>query len=463
KPDPVAVERLAQRYIFMGFGAEAKAVLDIFDARTRSAKILRELASILDEDQLPENGIVQAQASCATSASLWGILALDAIPEGNVHDVKAILRTFSGLPVHLRQHLGPLVVARFLAAEDVEAAKAIRDLIDRASATDGPRFNLTEARIAATSGNISQSIDSWNLVVDADSPQSAVALVEMIDATLENGQPVREAVARSADALAVEYRGLELGGQLMRASIRAFATNGNIKTTFARISSAIRTGDMAPNEALELRAEAHLRNTSNSSDGEFLEIALKNEFSDLDQSVATTAARKAVAARLLELGFYLAAWETVAPIVDSRDEDLTLLRAKIAFADGHTASATEKLAGLQSQAADQLRAKISEQSGDFKNAARLYEKFGDADARDSAAWRSGDWNQISNLDIPGKSAAAKLALAPVLQLQSAAVGIDADTKEHMRDQSVAHGRFLLQGSRVTRNIINELLGTKTEF
>ena len=463
KPDPVAVERLAQRYIFMGFGAEAKAVLDIFDAPTQSAKILRELASILDENQLTKNGIVQAQASCATSASLWGILALDAIPEGNVHDVKAVLRTFSGLPVHLRQHLGPQVAARFLAAEDIEAAKAIRDLIDRASATDGPRFNLTEARIAATSGNISQSIDSWNLVVDADSPQSAVALVEMIDATLENGQPVREAVARSADALAVEYRGLELGRQLMRASIRAFATNGNTKTTFARISSAIRTGDMAPNEALELRAEAHLRNASNSSDGEFLEIAFENEFSDLDQSVATTAARKAVAGRLLELGFSLAAWETVAPIVDNNDEDLTLLRAKIAFTDGHTASAIEKLAGLHSQAADQLRAKISEQSGDFKNAVRLYEKFGDADARDSAAWRSADWNQISNLGIPGKSAAAKLALSPGLQPQSAAAGTDADTKETIREKSVAHGRSLLQESRVTLDVINELLGTNAEF
>ncbi|MBV1866487.1 MAG: hypothetical protein KUG69_01070 [Marinosulfonomonas sp.] len=462
-PEPVAIEQLARRYIFMGFGAEANAVLKTFGTGSKPEQILSELASILDEYQVAAPSIVRAQVSCATSASMWAILAMDKIPKGNVHDVKAILRTFSGLPVHLRQHLGPRVATRFLAAEDVEAAKAIRDLVDRAPATDGPRFNLTEARIAAKSGNVGQSIHSWNLVVDADSPHSAVALVEMIDATLENGQPVSENVARSADALAVEYRGLELGGQLMRASIRAFATNGNIKTTFERIDSAIRTGDMLTKEADSLRAEAHLRNTSISSDGEFLEIVFENKISSFDQSAATIAARIAIARRLVELGFVNTAQMTVAPIAGIRNDEHKLLLADIAFADGQLASAMDQLDGLQNVPADKLRARILEQSGDLRNAVGLYQKFDDAAARNSAAWRSADWNQISNLEIPGKSAAAKLALASVSQPQLLDVGIGAEPIDSARNEAVAQGRSILESSRGTQNILKEMLAAKSVY
>ena len=151
KPDPDAVTRAVRFQLFLGFGAEARGLIRAFPNDLPDKEIWESLAHIMDDEPNPKP-VFHGMEECDTAAALWATLAdPDARPNEELGK-SAVLRSFSALPPHLRRLLGPKLVDRFLAAEDISTATALRDAVLRAPGDAGPEVILMQAAMARAAG-----------------------------------------------------------------------------------------------------------------------------------------------------------------------------------------------------------------------------------------------------------------------------------------------------------------------
>lgn len=472
RPNAEIVANLVKRYIFLGFGAEAKSLIEAFNLDFPGTEMLLEMAQILDGIPPPNKGILQSQLSCPNEPALWAVLSFDRVPAGEILDTKSVLRTFSGLPIHLRKHLGPGLAQRFLDRDDVSTATNIRNLIDRASTTADGEFDLLQAQIAEKSGKTQQFEAHLESAIRKDGFSAASALVELIETQLRSGTPVSETDAKSADALAVEHRGTAMGHRLMRAAILGFAVSGRVETTFARIDTALHNGDIRLDEAEGLRADAHIRNASDSADMVFLRIAFTNSFSHSESMAKTQTARIATADRLIKLGLFEKAKQTIQSGPVAPGPHARTLLADIALHEGLPDQAEDLLLGISGEKADLLRARASEIKRDYGRSAKIYGELGLGTEQSSAAWRAADWELVASTGPSIRAQAARMALGWPSQPKGPAVdqtqslpdaskmisGPDRDaSQEHLSNTLLAQGRIQLDRSRELRRVLDVLL------
>ena len=458
KPNPTAIATLAKRYIYLGFGAEAKALIKAFDVDLENRDILMQLAEIMDAGQVAGPGPLPDQVSCRTEAAMWGVLAVPNIRAGVDIDRKAVLRAFSALPPHLRELLGPTLADHFLGARDIETATTIRNLIDRALGERDAGFKILEASIDSQEGDTQAAIDKLQTVAMEGGPREAEAVASLLEAKLKTGAPISESTALLAESLAVEYRGTALGRRLTRAAILGFAKSGRIAATFERINIALERGDLDQAEADELRLATHLHNAKESSDVDFLTNFFANRIGADALTGDGRATRRAIAERLLSLGLPETALSLYGSTRTGLEEPDQLLLARANLAVGRTAEAQKALQGLEGPEAEMLAAKALEKQRDFEGAAKIYSKLDLAPDAASAAWRAGDFARAAESGPSGFQTAAALALdaggASADPAPSAAPG---DPAKAAAQGMIARGRALLDKSATTRQIIQDLL------
>ncbi len=397
RPDDRAVETLARRYLFLGFGAEARALLAAFDPKIRNRDILLQLADIVDGDPVPPGGMTD-QLSCHSPVAMWSILALPEIPAGATVDTRSILRGFSVLPAHLRDLLGPRLAKRFLARGDLDTATAIRDIIDRGAGAHGAAFRMLNAQLAAQDNRGHAGEEQMLQVAANDGAREPEAVIEYIESRLSRGEPVSKSIALLADALAVEHRDTELGRRLMRVAIMGLADSGEIEATFDRIATAMERGDLDRKEAEELRARAHIKNAERPSDAQFLKTLFAYPLPG-GTSPLSRQARTAAAARLVDLGLADKALALL-PAEDDPGEADRIVMARILLARGNADEALARLDGLESRDARLVRARALEAKHDYSGAAQEYAQLEMADRSDSAALRARDWKRLENAQSP---------------------------------------------------------------
>ncbi len=458
KPNPVAIATLAKRYIYLGFGTEAKALIKAFDVNLENRDILLQLAEIMDTGQVSSPGPLPDQVSCRTEAAMWGVIAVPEIRAGLDIDHKAVLRAFSSLPPHLREFLGPTLADRFLAVRDIETATAIRNLIDRALGERNAGFKILEASIDNHEGDTQAAIDKLESVAMEGGPREAEAVASLLEAKLETDMPISESTALLAESLAVEYRGSSLGKRLTRAAILGFAKSGRIAATFERINIALERGDLNRAEADELRLETHLHNARESSDVDFLLNFFANQM-DADAFAGNGGTtRRAVADRLLSLGLPEIALSLYGPSQDGLEKQDRLLLARVHLATRRAVEAQKVLNGLEGPEVEMLLARALEVQRDFEGAAKMYSKLDLGPDAASAAWRAGDYARAAT------SGQGRFQTAAALALDSAGPGGPPSTSAEPPDSGgtvaagmIARGRALVSQSANTRQIIQDLL------
>ncbi len=458
EPRAEAVAALSRRYVFWGFGAEARQVLSAFDTDFPGREALEDLAMIVDGRPVDGSGVTATQAGCATEGALWAVLALDRLPAGGMVNTRAVLRTFAGLPSGLRQLLGPDLAARFLEGGDLDAATAIRAIIARAAGAPGEDVLLLDAALDKADGDLEGALDALEAVAREGGKNAPEAIAGLIEQRLEAGAPVPEKTALLADALAVEHRGSALGSRLMHAAIRGLAASGRVEETFERIATALANGDLAPEEAEALRAEAYMAIVGVESDVRFARLWLKSGPAAEELSGKARVARRRAAERFLSIGLprlALAQYERHEELrmQFAPEERLVLARANLAL--GRAEEALTHLAGLEGPAARELVAKALELSGDYLKAAREYAELGMLAEADHAKWRAGRWATLESSGIEAFRNAARLS----------ATGADREASDGdarggagaAEELSIAEIRKLLEISSQTRESIDALL------
>jgi len=382
RPDPEAIRRAVRYYLSLGFGAEALHLLRSFDMPDEERQLWQAMAGIVDHGAA-EGGAFAGMMVCDTAAALWAVLA-QARSDGTEPNTQAVLRSFSALPRHLRQHLGPLLADRFLGRNDTESARAVRDAVLRTSADLMPSVRLMEARIDLAQGKTDAAGSTLADLVTEAGPVGAEAMIAWVDRLLAEGKPVDAPTVTALAALLHEHKGGPLEPALHKAHVLSLAAAGDFDAAFAAQPTVPgaepalwqRLAEQGPDTALLTHA------------------VLPTGAAPLSD-MATS---RQIAARLLKLGFADQAMAWMQP-ADERlaetPDDLRVLMAQAELQRRDSRAALRLLAGLTGADAGALRAAAQARLGDAPAAQKIFAANGNAEAALGTARVARDWRFVA--------------------------------------------------------------------
>ncbi|MFZ1340825.1 MAG: hypothetical protein WAS26_17435 [Paracoccaceae bacterium] len=428
-PVPEAVLRSARFHVFLGFGAEALQFLDFLDAKDARAGILRAMAQIVDEAQVTDNPFAGMEA-CDSAAALWAILAADDGSTQPATNANAVARSFSALPAHLRQQLGGKLVDRFLAAEDEETARKLRDSILRLSTDGNPEVEMMDARFHLAEGDDRTASRLAEGVLQGSGPGRIEAAVTLVEAAFRSDRHVDPGLPSMLEAFLVEARGTGQVPALRRARVLALAMTGDYRNAFAGI------GDQ-PETFSDLWSLAR----ADMPDDVFLEEAAR--FAQARPAMDPELVEE-IAARLFGLGFPDLALSWLSPVGRDGPAETRLLAAQALVALRDAPAAMTLLEGLDGPEAEVLRARATVQLGDLQTAAEALVRAGDeAGGQRTVTWTR-NWSLVATEGPETWREAADLV---------------AGDRDEPPPGPIARGTALVEESAEARARIEGLLGT----
>ncbi len=426
-PDPAAQSTAVRFLLFIGFGAESRQMLSQFSTPQPDAAIFASLAHILDDSADPAPAFA-GMTACDTSASLWAILGNPAPLPGQAFNRIAALRSFSGLPIHLRRLLGPTLVDRLLVLDDANAAEAVRNSILRAPGEAGPDVALMQARIDLQAGDPVKAELRLEPLITTSGPATPDALLAQVATHLARRAPLEPTHVTALEGLLHERRDSRDEARFALAVTRARALAGDFESAFSDLAEV----PEAAQDVWSLLAEF-------GPDSALLTHAV---LPDADLPSIPTAAAATLARRLSDLGFpkQARAWLRQVSAPDAH------LAARIELQVDDARAALRLVAGSADPAMEMLRSEALYQLSDEAALADMLAKRGEEDARWRAVGRARDWSQLS-----------QAAPAPWQPLATTAVG--AVLQDPVPTGELAQGQALLISSAKTRQQIDDLLST----
>lgn len=456
-PSNDAVLSLARLYLFLGFGAEARAVLTSFGVPDGSSPILQDIGLILDGYDLEGRGTLPDMTGCDTFAAMWAVLAWRDLPPDAEINEGAVLRAFSALPPHLRRNLGPGLSARLLSADATSSARAIRDAVARIPGDGGAALDMMDGRLSLARGDIDGAMTALVPLAAGNDPLAVEALILSIESKLDRQETVDPATVNAAAALAYEHQDGADGPILTRLHILARGASGDFAAAFYALHRWPGTPPEATRHDTVTRLFGMLAETAD--DGVFLTEYFNER--ELVAAIAEDDLQIALAQRLADAGF----GDEVRTLLSGRSgrsETGRLLLAEAALIDFNPAQALAEVAGLPGQAALDIQARALAMDGDHLAAATTLTALGQAEPAALAAWRGGDWEGAATATPEAIQRAIRdFGLLPEDNSPDVAPA-GARNGEREPEGELARGRALLAGSQSIRATLNELLSATEE-
>ncbi|QYK41570.1 MAG: hypothetical protein KF887_00010 [Paracoccaceae bacterium] len=410
RPDTDATASAVRYLLHIGFGAEARRLIEATGNQVPDAPLLRLLGHLVDGETPPQDlRSLEGMQTCDGAAALWSVLALPG-PPGHAVARDAVLRTFSGLPLHLRRHVGPMLAERFLAQGDTETARSLREAILRAPDGATAATDLLGMEIGQAGGQAPDTATLAGLQA-APGPDGIRAVTLAIRTAATAGTAPDASTMTAAEAMLTEHRGTDLAAELARQLAAAHAMAGNLDRALQL------AGRDAATVARVWDLVAHIND-----DGLFMAHAIRADI-DLPSGVSA-ATDRAIAERLIALGFPDAALPWLAAARRTRGESRAadaLLLARAHLAAGDPRAALRDLAGLESDEAAPLRDAAALRlalpvvpMAPGQSPVAETETVADATATARRARRAAQWEIVAIEDETSWSAAAALAGEPTI-------------------------------------------------
>jgi hypothetical protein len=433
KPDPAALGKAEKFELYLGFGAEARAMMRAFPTDQPDGKAWESMGYILD-DRTDQVGAFKTMAACDTAAALWAALSIDDLTKEAAVNSKAIVRAFSALPPHLRRLLGPRLADKLLSLHDDLAARSIRDAVTRLPGEKSGDVTLLEAKLDVAQGDLTAAESRLSPLAKQSGPASEDALAALVMTTATDLKPVAPEQVDALAAVAQERRdgpdaarfdsavtlGRAAAGQFDSA-FKGLAAHPELEGTVWSILSMLGTDD-------DLAANAVMP-------------------AGTAPPPAATAAATRIADRLLGLGFtdQAAAWLAIAPDPDPK------LVARLALAQDDGASALRAVAGIDDPAAAELKAQSLTLTGNHRAAADVYQSLGNTQSYWSAEGLAQDWPLLAKDGPAPWSDAAKSLLTEPAPPPPA--------KDQPAPGPLAEAKAIVSSSESTRAAIDALLSS----
>ncbi len=399
-PDPDAVLRIVRHHLYLGFGAEALQYLRMLDPASPGdldARIYASMARILDDIPDPESPFAR-MLGCDGAAALWSALLHDRLPASAGLNVAAILRSFQGLPPHLRQHLGPGVADRFLAAGEVAAARSVRDATTRVPDAPQATVALVDAKLHLGENRLEQAGIDAEAALEAGGAEGPEAIIALVETRFRALQPVGSDVPVTVAAFLTEAAGTSTEPALRRALILSLALAGQAIEAQAALAT-------TPSTEPEFWRVASARVT----DADLIRIAVLPETAEPPSADSQTSL--AIAGRLLDLGFADDARRWLGPLASTDKAEARLLAARAELQIGDARAARDLLAGIDGPAAEATRSEVLVALGAIDPAVASARASGDLAAAERIALWARDWPKVSQAGPALWKEAAALGLA----------------------------------------------------
>lgn len=432
KPDADAVSRAIRFHLFLGFGAEARELAHAFPDDLPDNPTWQSMAHILDDDADSISAFTGME-DCDGLAALWATLAdPDARPHEDIGK-SAVVRSFSALPAHLRRLLGPRLVDRFLAINDIAVATSLRDAILRARGDPGPGIILMQAAMNRALGKPGQSEAQLEPLASNSGPAAADALVDMVEQRVSLGQSVSFNQVQALESMLKEREGGKGAARYRHALLLAHAASGDFDKAFADIPE-------VPNATATLWQVL----AKSGPDSALLAHATLAATDPLPVEAKDVAS--IIAVRMLGLGLadQAARWLTV------DEKPPGILAARIKLAQGQAKAALVLLQSDDSPAALAVKAAALQALNDEMGAAEVFTQLGKTDEHWAALSRSKVWDALA-VDGPE---AWKAVASFVVPATNATANATAAT-----DGALARNKALVQDSAAMRDAITALLDT----
>jgi hypothetical protein len=444
RPNSYEITRLVRYYVFLTFGAEAKALVDKYSAVIERPEFVLLLAGIVDGDLEDPHRLAPQFMACDGKVALWAALAQVSLDPGQEINRPAILQAFSELPLHMRRYFGPTLAGMFIDIDDNTTAEGIRSAITRAAGPHGAGLDLLNARIAVSEAAPDTAVQHLENIVQQDSAVTAEALIELVTLKREAGETIEASKIALVASLAFENRKSPLGERLIEAEILGLAANGDLEHAFDRLEHYVDEDDLIVGKQEEIRSGLLNVLINEASDTVFLKQVILVE----PENFRGRADRLSAAKRLVSLGFAEPARKLVFSVDTLPNEEEKQLLAEVALLEEKPEIALGYLTGLTTDAAQQMRASALAAKSDHAAASALYAAIDDTNSQVVEAWRAGNWEQVASLDEGVLGAAGGL----MIEAGEAARQRDGETSV-----TLARGQELIGTSTAARGIIENLL------
>ena len=429
KPDPAVLQRAIQFYLFIGFGAEARQLMQAFPVDLPDKRLWQSMALLVDGRPDPGSTFI-GQEACDSPAALWAILAQPQLDASEHANSNAAFLAFSALPIGLRRDLGPVLADRFMAIGANDAAVRVRDAILRAPGGAGPDAALLSAKIDLHQGDAAAAEAALQQLVADPGPGTPAALVALVEARTGQDLPIAPDMVTALEAVVKEQSGSASGPAAIRALVLAKAAAGDVDGAFATLPE-------APEAEPQLWRILSLVGT----DEAVLAHAVRGSSASAAKLTPETAAQ--LAERLLRLGMA----DSALSWLDDESQVDPILFATIHVKRHDGRAALRALTGQNSPDALKLRAQAMQLLGDEAAAAQIYAEAGDTVAEQRAFGIAENWAEIG---IRGTDPWKQLANA-----LTPAVNPDVDAA--LDAGPLAVGKRLVEHSGATRNAVDALL------
>lgn len=415
---PEAVLTSVRLHLYLGFGAEARQYAALLPEVQGDLRLLTSMARLVDGDVDPEAPFASMLA-CDSAAAFWAVLAHDRLPPGAMVDSDAVVRTFLGLPPHLRSLFGPRL-ASLLLDRDAEAARRIRNAMERTPYVPPETVSLLDARAELQADRPDQARTHAEDALTGPWHE-AEALIALVEAHFREERPLQDDVVGRIQSL---QRETGSDDRLDRAVLLALALSGRFVEAFESADPGPVTADIW--RVLAARAE----------DDTLLAHAV------LPKAVPPVAAEVSldIARRLAGLGFPDAALEWLGPIGPEAPTERRLVGAAAELSRGNARQALDHLAGLEGEVAGELRAQAQTRLGFLDAAMASLEAVGKPEEAARIAVWTADWSDVADaaMDPWAKAASMVDPMAP-------------------EGGALARGAALLEDSSAARAALAELL------
>ncbi|MEM8699467.1 MAG: hypothetical protein AAGF44_09875, partial [Pseudomonadota bacterium] len=172
QPSPEAVIGLVRLYAHHALGAEAQQILRLYGEGLEEAPLLAEMATILDGERPPLDGLLALAGPCSGRAAIWhGAARLPILPGSKLlQDEAALLDAFAELSIELRVILGPPLILNALDRGNLALAMKTDLLLQRVPGPHGPGYELVKARLKHAQGLIEEAEERFFRLAQKDGP-----------------------------------------------------------------------------------------------------------------------------------------------------------------------------------------------------------------------------------------------------------------------------------------------------
>ncbi|PCH69537.1 MAG: hypothetical protein COC12_09160 [Rhodobacteraceae bacterium] len=441
KLQPDAAVDMARFYLFFGFGAEARQAIQLSRKSSTEIQVLLGLSEVLDAEETVIENPFAGQQTCKGDVALWSLLSEQSVAANVNND--AVLQSFSRLPPHLRDRLGPRLSRMYAEAGDAQMANSILRTTRRSGGEIVSGIDFAEASLAELNGDTeTEERELMNSIVEG-TEYSPKALMELIGNRYESRKALAPDLPDLVTAYATEYRGTNLEGKLIRTQVVALALAGRFKEAFAAQEELQEQDSESENHAaltslLTLMSER-------ADDVTFLRYAIDSETGGSEYVSAQVGEQ--MAGRLLGLGFPDEAEIWLKKSGDSLNyKKRRMMQAEIEVARKAPYRALVELVGLSEPGANRLRAKALQQNGEFGKVGQVLTVAEDLNGAARGFWMAEEWETVPSQEDTHYSQVAA---------QSAQLFQVDPSIEQMAP--LAQARSLMRGSSEVRDEIAALL------